>query len=63
MTLAEQAFALFAVRDIGFFSYWHISKSGLEQFNETVLCGLAICALGPVPLRDNRQHTIIRNPR
>jgi hypothetical protein len=48
--LAEQAFALFTVGNAGFFSYGYISQGELEQLNETVLCRLAICALGPVPL-------------
>ena len=60
--LAEQAFPLFAVRNTGFFSYGHISQGGFEQLDKTVLRGFTVCALGPVPLRNNRQHTIIRNP-
>ena len=56
---AEQAFSFFAVRNAGFFSYRYISQGILEQFNKTVLCGFAVCALGPVHLRDNRQQAII----
>ena len=47
---AEQAFSLFAVRDAGFFSYRYISQGKFKQLNEAVLCGLAVCALGPVTL-------------
>jgi hypothetical protein len=52
---AEQAFLFFTVGNIGLLSYGHISESGLEQLNEAYLRRPAICALGPVPLRDNRQ--------
>ncbi len=55
----KQAFALFAVRNAGFFSNRYISQGELEQFNEAVLCGFTICALCPVPLRNNRQKSII----
>ena len=62
-TFMKQAFALFAVRNAGFLSNRYISQGELEQFNETVLRGFAICALCPVPLRNNRQKSVIRNPR
>jgi hypothetical protein len=55
----EQAFSFFAVGNIGFFSYRYISQGKLEQFNEAVLSGFAICALGSVPLTNNRQETLI----
>ena len=50
MSFAEEAFSLFTVRDAGFFSNRYISQGELEQFDEAVLRGFAICALGPVPL-------------
>ena len=34
----KKAFAFFAVRDVGFFSYRYISQGELEQFNKAVLC-------------------------
>ena len=60
---AEQAFPFFAVGNVGFLSNRYISQGVLEQFNKAVLRGFAICALGPVHLRNNRQQTFIRNPR
>ena len=46
----EQALSLFAVRNVGFFSYRYFSKGVLEQLNEAILCGFTVCALGSVHL-------------